>query len=161
MLFLEALRIQTETYTKIAYRKQGTGLGERLLLIIYYSPQCTYTLKRMPSTTSTDSWTFRYLTDLFAFAKQEGFFEEVNPHLSDWVAGLYPVVAVGREETRDCEPEEPEEYEDEFTYLEINRNPYSDRDDGEIEVALELGQDGEWHFYDNPSYWHAEYDENY
>lgn len=45
--------------------------------------------------------------------------------------------------------------------LEINRNSYSDRDDGEIEVALELGQDGEWHFYDNPFYWDAEYDENY
>ncbi len=45
-----------------------------------------------------------------------------------------------------------DECDDEFTYLEINRNPYSDRDDGEIEDAFELGHDGEWHFYDDPVY---------
>src|SRR5437763_13927856 len=54
-----------------------------------------------------------------------------------------------------------DEYDDEFTYLELNRNPYSDRDDGEIEEEFELGHDGEWHFYDNSIYWNAVYDKDY
>lgn len=53
---------------------------------------------------------------------------------------------------------EPEVYEeDKFTFLEINSNPFSDRDDGDIEYELELGHDGEWHFNDkyDPINWES------
>src|SRR2546425_1582424 len=36
------------------------------------------------------AWNFRYLTDLFATAKQEGFSEEIDPNADDWVGDTEP-----------------------------------------------------------------------
>ena len=51
------------------------------------------------------TWNFPYLTDLFAFAKQEGFFHEINPNASDWI-GNQPALSDEEEARRIYEERE-------------------------------------------------------
>lgn len=43
---------------------------------------------------------FIYLTDLFAFAKHEGFFEEIDPKADDWIGEMEPPPPLTEEEER-------------------------------------------------------------
>ena len=127
MLLIPALRA-----AKIAKRLHVFGY-HRHKLIIYYDNSDGYTLIRDIEDTWKDPSArterrmqrlhFRYLTDLFAFAKQEGFYHEIDPNYRDWEA-VYEQDAKARPNSSNYDDEEDveeddDEYdiEDEFTYL--------------------------------------------
>ena len=57
-------------------------------------------------------WDYRYLTDLFAAARREGFFDEVTPHAPDWIGYTEPKpIMSSEEEERLQEEEEKFQYE--------------------------------------------------
>ncbi len=165
--------IQALRKAKIARRFYWLG-SYRHALTIFNNNFGYYTLTRdikntwedasVPTERRLQQWNFRYLTDLFAFARQEGFFEEIAPNADDWIGDTEPKPEPVLSPTVSLFPDFlpascstvlvlSEEEEEELERLEQERleeDAWASEHPGEVRVRNDYWDYGSW--YDIPKY---------
>ncbi len=133
---MSLIRELRRSYIGRAQRKIMINHRLHRITIRYFSPN--YRLLRSVINTWNDKYEidqildFPYLTDLFAFAKQEGFFEEIAPNADDWEGEMEPPPPLTEEEARKKEEEEEEQFISEWEARHPGEAPYIHPVSGEI-----------------------------